>query len=511
MIVHRPITSEDHVADLSKIGKGAGITLLGFLGGRGVMFVLTFFLAKSLGPNDLGVYFLGITIIGFLTVLAPLGTDVGVVRFVAIYVSRNDISRAKGTILTAAGLTLAVSFIIILFTWLLADFVGSKVFHERALSATLKLLVLATPLDSLMNVFLGGTRGFKLMQYSAYTKNLFWIGSRFVLAILLIWVFGMGLQGAILAYLGSSVLSATVALYYLNKLLPLNDFSIHPRFEPRGLVKFSVPMVFSTVIHNLMRQTDVLMIGVFLSATQVGAYSVAVRLIIVAEVFFMAFQPIFHPFVAELHDLKEFKRLSNLLKVLTHWGVAASFPIFLCLLAFPTFFLRFFGKGFLQAASCLSVLALAHIFSSLSSLPNAMIFMSGRSDITLKNNTALLVTNVALNYLLIPKLGILGAAMGTGISLLVIALIRIIEVYQLMKVHPFRLYLLKPVGAGSIALATTVFFHKTLLHDGNVFVTGTLLAGFLLLYILLLCLFKLNKEDLYIKDVIRSKFMTAVK
>jgi O-antigen/teichoic acid export membrane protein len=511
MNADQSMDSSDHLADLTKVGKGAGITLLGSLGGRGVMFLLTLFLAKMLGPSDLGVYFLGITIIIFLTVLAPLGADVGVVRFVSIYISKNDTPRTKGIIFAAAALTLSVSFIIIASTWLLGDFVASAVFHEPRLGPTLKLLVLAIPFDSLMKVFLGATRGFKLMQYTAYIESLSWMGSRLILAVLLIWNFGMGLQGAVISYLGSSVLSAGLAFYYVNKLSRLTDFTIRPIFEAKALLRFSIPMVSSTIIHNLMRQTDIIMIGLFLSATEVGAYSVAIRLIMVAEVFFMAFQPIFRPFVAEFYHTKEIKRLSDLLKVITHWGVAVSFPIFLWLFFFPEFFLSFFGNDFLLAANCLSILALAHIFSSLSSLPNSIIFMSGRSDITLKNNAVLLLANIGLNYLLIPKFGIVGAAMGVGISLILIALIRILEVYHLMRVHPFRINLLKPLAAGTIISVIVFFFHKLLVHDAGMFVTGTLIIGYLLLYGILLYLFKLSREDMYIKDIIRTKLMTVLK
>jgi O-antigen/teichoic acid export membrane protein len=63
--------------------------------------------------------------------------------------------------------------------------------------------------------------------------------------------------------------------------------------------------------------------------------------------------------------------------------------------------------------------------------------MSGKQDFELVNAMVMLVLNVALNFLLIPIYGILGAAMATGVSYAVINIARIVEVYKLLRMHPY--------------------------------------------------------------------------
>jgi len=480
------------------------------IGGKGLLFFYTIFLARVLGVGDLGLYFLGITIVGFLAVLSNLGLNIGVTRFVAIYNSRKDFRRLKGTVQISAVITLLPSLIIMCLIFLLGDFIATSIFHKPELGKVIKLLSLSIPFDSLMWIFLAATRGLKFMQYTAYTENLAWIGLRFLFAILFIVGFGMGVEGAILAYVVSSFFSAGLAFYYANKFIPFFDKKVVPIFQVRNLLEFSIPMVFSAFLNNLNRQIDILMLGLFVTAAEVGIYGVAARLVVLALVVFRIFQPIFEPFVSDLYTKKDVIALSNLLKIITKWSVTMSFPVFLSLLCFPAFFLHFFGNKFEQGASCLIILAIAYILSSFSGLTNSVIYMSGRSDVTFKNNLTVLIINAILNYLLIPQYGILGAALATGISLVLIAVIRILEAYYFMEIHPFSIDWWKPILAGLISLTLTLFL-RTLIPAEKTDMTIALLFVFFLFYISFIYLFKLTNEDLYVKSLIQKKISSFIR
>ena len=61
----------------------------------------------------------------------------------------------------------------------------------------------------------------------------------------------------------------------------------------------------------------------------------------------------------------------------------------------------------------------------------------GWQDFEFVNAVVMLVLNVVLNFWLIPIYGILGAAMATGASYAVINIARIVEVYKLLRMHPY--------------------------------------------------------------------------
>lgn len=497
-------STDRHFKDLAKITKGGGYTFIGSALGRVILFLFTVYLARVFGAADIGLYFLTTTIMTILASLANFGLGIGVNRYIAIFSARGDRQRMKGVVLNSVAFSVAFSTMIVVLIFIFGDFVVGKIFHKPEVAYLLKLLAFTLPFESMMRVFLASTNGLKLMQYTAITENITWVGLRFAFTGLFIMMFGATLKLAVIAYVLSSVVSAGVAFCSSKKYIPLLDSGIKSTCDRKELFKFSVPMVFSIFLGNMSRQMDVLMIGVYLSSASVGIYAMAMRIVIIAEFIFQIFNPIFYPFVSELNDKKDFGRLSNLLKTVTRWNVNISFPIFMTLILFPKFFLSLFGQEFVSAYPCLMILVVARILSSLSILPSTMIFMTGRSDITARNNLFLLVLAIGLNYLLIPRFGVIGAALSASLCLFVISATRIIEVYHLMRIHPFSFALWKPLLAG---LGSVTFI--LLLRGGLAIIRmdfiPALIVVFFLLYALGLYLFKLDKEDIYIKNLVLNK------
>lgn len=499
---------DDYVSDLLKITKGAGINLAGIVGGKGLFFLYTLFLVRVLKIDDLGLYFLGVTIVSFIAVLCNLGLNTGVTRFVSIYNSRGELDKLKGTVFTSSIITVLVSIVGISGLLFSSDFLATRIFHKPQLAPVLTLLSLSIPFDSLRWNFLAATRGLKIMRYTAYVENIACVGLRFLFALLFILGFKLQLQGALLANILSSVCSAILAFYCVritdtitNKFLPI--------LEAGKLLSFSTPMALSSLLGNLARQTDLIMIGLLLSKAEVGVYSVVVRVVVLAEITFTAFVPIFNPFVSELYEKGEIEALSSLLRTVIRWNVIISFPIFLALIFLPGPFLHLFKLNHPQASACLSLLAIARFLSSASSLPNSVIFMSGRSNITFLNNATVLTTNVVLNYLLIPKYGILGAALATGITLALISLVRVLEVYFVVNVHPYDPMLVRPIAVGTSLILVTVFsLHY--LFSSNILIIPLALAFFFVCYCLLIWRFGLNDQDISILREIKKHVYSLI-
>ena len=498
-----------HFSELSKLIKGGGISFGGSMGSKGMLFFLTLLFAKVLGATDIGLYFLGITICEFLALLSNLGLPTGMIRYIAIYNKRNDPQRLKGTILSGISFTILASILTGGVLFLSADLMAAFLFHKPRLGYVLKVLSLSIPFECLMRIFTASTLGLKVMEHTAYIEHLVWVGLRLLLALVFILGFNMGLKGGVWAYTISSIISAGIACYYANKLIPLFEKHVTPLFETKKLLRFSIPMLFSTMANELMRNEDVLMLGYFVSAAEVGIYSIAVKILALAETIFQTFRPIFNPMVAELHEKKEFKKLSHLLKLITRWDIIISCPIFLCLLLFPEFFLSIFSKEFIRGAACLRILALASIIVSISSYPDSIIFMSGRSHIAFINTFIAFVINFIINYLLIPGYGIIGAALGTIAAYLAVALLRISIVYYLMKIHPLSKSLWKPISAGCITLLILLAINKQISFKGNI-ITISLISLFMMLYFAFIYWFRFSEEELYLVNKIRERIAFAV-
>jgi len=504
--------NSEFLAELSTITKGAGVTLVGTVLGKTLLFFYTVLIARWLTQDDFGVYILGTTIIMYLSSVSDLGLNISSTRYVAIYKARHDAARLKGIVITASVITGVVSLFVVCIVQVLSGATAYYIFHEPRLGSVLRVLSVSLPFECLMRTFLRSTQGLKLMHYTALTENVLWILFRIIMTLLLIFGFQMKLGAATWAYTLSSIVCCIMAFLFLNKHIPVFDRRVKAVFETRSVLKFSIPMALSVFLGNVSRQIDILMLGVFVSISELGLYSPAGRLILLAEFVYQVFNPIFNPFVSELTEKKQFTKLGGLLKVITRWNVIMSLPVFLSLIFFPNVFLLLFGQNFIQASTCLVILVLAHLVSSLSSLPSTMIFMSGRSDLTAKNNMLILVLNVGLSYFLIPRYGIVGAAVSTGISLIFLGTLRIMEVYQLMKVHPFSWSLWKPIFAIFLALPVILipkFLFPTLLDD-NVVLSVLDMFVFLFVYSGVVILLRLDKEEIDIMKLVRNKVIVLI-
>jgi O-antigen/teichoic acid export membrane protein len=144
--------------------------------------------------------------------------------------------------------------------------------------------------------------------------------------------------------------------------------------------------------------------------------------------------------------------------------------------------------------------------------------MSGFQKYNLINALVALFTNISLNIMLIPKFGITGAALGTAIALFLISLLRCVENYSLLRLNLLSTKLLKPISAGILTTIIVCFlkpymfesgyfdYHSSILH----LIIYLLLGAFfiLLVYTILIWIFRLDDEDKDIVQVITNKLLS---
>ncbi len=498
------VVSAGYFTELYHITRGAGIALGGIIAEKGILFLYTIFLARKLGTHNLGIYALGISIVGILSVISNLGLNTGITRYVAIYSEKKCCAEIKGTVLGGLFISLISSLVIIGLVFESADLISANLLHKPDLAKILKIMSIAIPFDSFVWILLAATRGLKFMHYTAVIKNFCWPVLRLFFGILFLLGLGMEADGAAIAYVLSSIMAATLSFYFVNRLIPLTDSRVRPLYNMKSLLYFSIPMAFSILSGNFARQIDVFMLGIFSTASDVGIYSVIVRIIVLLELFFGIFIPIFNPYVTTLHQKGEIVKLSEILKTITRWNIMLSLPFFLSILLFPNTFLRLFGTEYSEATVCLIILVVGRLINSLSSLSNSIIFMTGKSKITLMNNLFILSINIILNYILIPQYGLLGAAFATSSCLILLAVIRISEVYHLWRIHPFSIKLLKPIIAGLAALSLSLLFFSITIIKGK-YILFYFFPFFMTIYLFLIYIFKIDYDDINMIYLLKKK------
>ena len=93
-----------------------------------------------------------------------------------------------------------------------------------------------------------------------------------------------------------------------------------------------------------------------------------------------------------------------------------------------------------------------HLINATMGLMGYVLVVGGRSRLVLANNVVATIVNVALALLLIPRHGMVGAAIAVLGSMALSAVMVLIEVRMIYRVYPVSRGALKPVAAGAVAL-----------------------------------------------------------
>jgi O-antigen/teichoic acid export membrane protein len=211
------------------------------------------------------------------------------------------------------------------------------------------------------------------------------------------------------------------------------------------------------------------------------------------------------PILAELYDRKELEQMGRLYQTSTKWMFTLNFPIFLAMVLFPIPLMSVFGKSFVGGATALAILAWAKLIDVGTGMCGAVLDMSGYTKLKLVNTIVQLVLSLTLNFLLIPRWGIVGAATAALVNISVINLLRLIEVYIVLRLLPYNLSFLKPIAAGLVALALILTIGWWFPVGANFIYAAIHIAILFAVYAGLVLLLGLSAEDRLILARLRRR------
>jgi len=491
-----------------EVAKGSGITFGGNIVGKAATFGLHILLGRVLGPVAYGLYALGTSVTGIALSISTLGLKHGIIRFCAIYRGKGDSARVKGTILTALVISSLSSLLITGILFVFSSMIAQKFFHEPDLTWVLRIFSLALPFYVLMGVTSSFAQSFRKIYYQQGVLNIFkpivnlcLVGFAFLL--------GFQLAGAIYGFLISGVLSAGLGFYFMRKIFP-EAFSISKAtYQSAQLLRFSLPMFLIGISYLLLIYTDRIMLGFFGKASDVGIYNAASVTALQMTIFLSTFINIFSPMVSELYHQSKNPELENLFKIVTKWVFSLTLPLFIVVTIFSKNIMLLFGSDFVIGWKLLIILAFAQLVNAGTGPVGILLQMTGRQNIDFINGVVLLLGNIGLNVWLIPIYGVLGAASATGISLIFIHLIRLVEVAKILNMIPYDKRYTKPLLAGVITMLIGTFLKLRFLNLTSLI---WILAGMgilLIFYILILYAMGLEQEDKIVLSAFRKKFLKA--
>lgn len=435
--------------DLRTVATGGGAVLLGSLVGNGLSYAFGIFLARVLGPSEFGLYAVGLTVFNALSLIVLLGLDTGAVKFLSEYLGLGQADKAGRAIVRAAFVTGFSSLLAGVGLALLAGPLARVMFHKPELDAILRAFAVAIPLASLSALFVAALQAYQTVRYTLLIKYLWEPAGKFALAALCLWA-GLGLIGVVGAIVLTCAVSVVISGLALQRLADLR-FGERPawrRDEVRSWAAFCLPLTLSNVFGVVAPRSDILLLGIWASAQEVGVYLAAFQTSAILSLVLGAFDTAVAPAVGRAWARQDRLRLEQAYREGTRLVVTLAIPLCLVVLFWAPDILRIFGREFAGGALCLAILTTGQVVNAATAFANTVLLMAGRARLVAVNAVAFGGLLFGATALFVPLWGAPGAAIAASAGLVALNLTRVCQVWTLFRVHPLTWSLIKPVGAG---------------------------------------------------------------
>jgi Membrane protein involved in the export of O-antigen and teichoic acid len=182
---------------------------------------------------------------------------------------------------------------------------------------------------------------------------------------------------------------------------------------------------------------NTLLLGGLGSTREAGIFNAATRYVTAGLMAGVAVQQVMGPKLSELLAKRSMARAGAVYQTATTWLVTLTWPLYLTFALFSPTLLRVFDSGFSAGETSLIVLGLTMLVATGVGTVDVVLLMGGRSSWNLIDTAVALVVGVILNVLLIPPLGVTGAAIAWAASILTRNLASLAQVWIFMRLHPF--------------------------------------------------------------------------
>lgn len=398
---------------LTSLFQKAAIALCLQILGIAVAYLMQVLLARWMGAVQYGIYEYVISISTFLGFLAGLGLPNCLLRFIPKYSIQEDWGKLRGIIwgswryvfFSSVLITcLSVAFVVGWYKYSSNIALGSFILgmttiplwaltrHQREMSRGIKQMTLAYLPSTIAFPLLAIAGGFYYRQNLSSTK-------------------------AIAVVLMSLCFVLLCQLWLFNRQLPDPCFDSQPVYLRKEWFAVALPLLFNDSAFVLLSQTDILMTGAILGTFEAGIYSAAFKTAAGVSLMLMGINAIAAPMFATLHTQGNYRGLQKLTSTVSGWLFYPTLVVAILLILSGDRVLNLFGTEFVAARWSMTVLILGQLVNVGAGSVGYLMEMTGHHQECAFVLGCSAVLNLVLNTILIPTLGILGAAIATATTM----------------------------------------------------------------------------------------------
>jgi O-antigen/teichoic acid export membrane protein len=438
-------------AEIPEVARGSILNLAGAAISAAAMLGVTVLVTREFSRQVAGAFFTATSLFLIVEAAAGLGAYAGLVYFVARLQSTGGERRIGETlrraIVPVIVSSIAGALLLLAFARPLAHamLTGRQVGGASPSDVTVavRALAAALPFAALLDTLLGATRGYRDMRPTAA-------------------VYGVGLPalqllGALIAaLLGTAALlaplwalayipAATAAWLWLRRIRRgrVADTGPH-RQAPDALVadlgafwRFTAPRARAIVGRIVIQRLDIVLVAILRGPIDAAIYTAATRFLVVGQLGNAAISMAAQPQLSELFGRRDRVGAGAVYQATTAWLVLLTWPLYLLAISFGPAILSIFGHSYRTGSGVMVILGCSMLLASACGQVDVVLTSTGRSTLSLANGLVALAVNVGVDLALIPRYGIIGAAIGWAAAIVASNLIPLAQLARIIRIHPF--------------------------------------------------------------------------
>jgi O-antigen/teichoic acid export membrane protein len=249
-------------------------------------------------------------------------------------------------------------------------------------------------------------------------------------------------------------------LWYLGELnLSVSSIKISKRFR-RILIQFTSFSYMNTLGQVLVNSLDIIMIAQFIGLEATGVYAIVVFMASALDVPYRSIIRVSSPLIAEYWRHRQLEKIKELYVKVSGVSLFIGLTLFLVIWLNIDLIFSFFKPEFKEGVWVFFFLMIGRLIDMFSGLNGSIFVTSKKYKYEVVFTVFLIIAVFSLNLLFIPWWGIAGAAISTAVSMIFYNIGRLVFVWKIYKIHPFKARHFIIIG-----LAILTFFVGTLVGN----------------------------------------------
>jgi O-antigen/teichoic acid export membrane protein len=429
---------------LARLARGGTLNLVGAVVNSLLAALVYVIAARYYTRAEAGAFFAATAIFLILSAVAELGVDTGLLRWLPKYVVENR----QGDIRTCVRVAMRPVYVasvgvgVVVFAaapWIAHITVGDQ--QEHAFTGMLRVLAVSLPVAAAYDLVLAQTRVYGSMRPTVLVDKF----AHSIVQPIAVWAVAAGGGGTVAlaiawtapylpGLLWAVAWNARIRRAHMPRVAQLPPRPVH---ELRSeFWSYTTPRAAARIFQVALQRADIVLVAALRSPKEAAVYAAASRLLVFGQLGTLAVQQVMQPHLSRLLASDDHAGATSVFQTSTAWLMAFAWPAYLASAAAAPLLLSIFGHGYQGGQASLVILSLTMLVATACGPVDVVLLMAGRSGLSLFNNFLALVVDVALNIVLIPKLGITGAAVSWAVALVVRNILPLWQVRTMLNMSP---------------------------------------------------------------------------